>query len=99
MAQPKRIGNIVAELVARRGYARVMAATSCAEAWASAAGPVFTKFSRAGSIKRGVLEVFVANSTMMQEMTFQKTALVKKLIELMPDEQIRDVKFRVGSIS
>lgn len=99
MAQPKRIGSVVAELIARRGYARVQAATSCADAWASAAGPQLLKFSRAGGIKRGALEVMVANSTMMQEMTFQKAALVKKLAELLPDENIRDVKFRVGPIS
>jgi len=99
MAPPKRIGSIVAELVARRGYARVVAATTFAEAWATAAGPQLVKFSRAGTVKRGVLEVFVANSTMMQEMTFQKVSLVKKLVELMPDEQIRDVKFRVGPVN
>jgi hypothetical protein len=98
MAQPKRIGNIVAELIARRGYARVQAAASCTEAWATAAGPQLLKFSRAGAIKRGVLEVLVANSTMLQEMTFQKVKLVKKLAELLPDENIRDVKFRVGPI-
>ena len=99
MASPKRIGNIVADLIARRGYARVIAATTCADAWATAAGPQLVKFSRAGAIKRGVLEVMVANSTMMQEMTYQKTSLIKKLTELMPDENIRDVKFRVGPVS
>ena len=99
MAQPKRIGSIVAELIARRGYARVQAATTCADAWAAAAGPQLVKFSRAGAIKRGVLEVLVANSTMLQEITFQKTSIVKKLIELMPDENIRDVRFRVGPIT
>lgn len=99
MAQPKRIGNIVAELVARRGYARVQAATTSAEVWAVVAGPQLIRFSRAGAIKRGVLEVQVANSTMLQEMTFQKTAMLKKLAELLPNENIREIKFRVGPIT
>jgi len=99
MAQPKRIGSIVADLVARRGYARVIAANTCGEAWAQAAGPQLVKFSRPGNINRGVLEVLVANSTMLQEMTFQKAAIVKRLIELLPEENIKDVKFKVGSIS
>lgn len=99
MAHPQRIGSIVADLIARRGYARVIAATTCAEAWATAAGPQLVKFSRPGAIKRGVLEVLVANSTMLQEMTFQKKALVQKLVELLPDEKIKDVKFRVGPIA
>lgn len=98
MAQPKRIGSIVADLVARRGYARMIAATTCREAWAMAAGPQLVKFSRPGEIRRGVLEVLVANSTMLQEITFQKATILQKLIELLPDEKIRDVKFRVGPI-
>ena len=98
MAQPKRIGSIVADLIARRGYARVQAATTCAEAWATAAGPQLIRFSRAGDVKRGVLEVMVANSTMMQEMTFQKAMLLKRITELLPDENIRDLRFRVGPL-
>jgi hypothetical protein len=86
------------DLIARRGYARLQAATNCAEAWALAAGPQLVKFSRAGAIRRGVLEVLVANSTMLQEITYQKATIVKKLVELLPDEKIRDVKFRVGPI-
>lgn len=99
MAQPKRIGNIVAELVARRGYARVQAATTCSEAWSAVAGPQLIKFSRVGAIKRGVLEVLVANSTMLQEMTFQKATMVKRLAELLPEENIREIKFRIGPVN
>jgi predicted nucleic acid-binding Zn ribbon protein len=98
MAPPKKIGSIVADLVARRGYARVISAATCSEAWAAAVGPQLVQFSRAGEIRRGVLEVRVANSTMLQEITFQKAVILKKLIELLPDEKLRDVKFRVGPI-
>jgi predicted nucleic acid-binding Zn ribbon protein len=99
MAQPRRIGNIVADLVARRGYARIQATATFSEAWQEAAGVQLGKFSRAGAVKRGVLEVQVANSTMVQEMTFQKAMLLKKLAALAPDENIRDLKFRVGPIT
>jgi hypothetical protein len=98
MAQPKKIGSIMAELVARRGYARVFAASECSEAWAAAVGPQLVPFTRVGAIRRGVLEVLVANSTMLQEITFQKSAILKKLSELLPDENLRDVKFRVGPV-
>jgi predicted nucleic acid-binding Zn ribbon protein len=98
MAQPKKIGSIVADLVARRGYARVISATTCNEAWVAAAGPQLARFTRVGTVRRGVLEVLVANSTMLQEITFQKVAILNKLIELLPDEKLHDVKFRVGQI-
>jgi predicted nucleic acid-binding Zn ribbon protein len=95
---PKAIGNILAELMARRGYAQVQAASQCTEAWREAAGELLSRHSRAVQIKRGVLEVMCSNSTMLQEMSFQKAALLKRLAELLPQDQIRDLKFRVGSI-
>lgn len=54
--------------------------------------------ARAGQVRRGVLEVLVANSTVMQELSFEKTRLVARLAELVPEEKIRDLKFRVGTI-
>jgi len=98
MSKPKPIGNILAELLARRGYARVQAGGLSAAAWQAAAGELVSAYTRAGQVRRGVLEVFVSNSTLMQEMSFQKAALLKKLAELAPDENIRDLKFRVGPI-
>ena len=38
--------------------------------------------TRAGQVRRGVLEVLVANSTLVQELGFQKAALVARLAEL-----------------
>jgi predicted nucleic acid-binding Zn ribbon protein len=98
VSKPKAIGNILAELLARRGYARVQSGGSCGAAWSEAAGEDIAAHSRAGQIRRGVLEVLVANSTLVQELSFEKTRLLKKLDELVPDEKIRDLKFRVGPI-
>ena len=95
---PKAIGNILAELMARRGYAQMQSASACAEAWTEAAGELLARHSRATQIKRGVLEVICSNSTMVQEMSFQKAGLLKRLGELLPHDQIRDLRFRVGSI-
>ncbi len=98
MSRPKAIGNILAELLARRGYARVQSEGTCGAAWTQAAGDAIAAHSRAGQVRRGVLEVQVRNSTLVQELTFEKTRLIAKLAELAPDEKIRDLKFRVGII-
>jgi predicted nucleic acid-binding Zn ribbon protein len=98
MSKPKAIGNILSELLARRGYARVQAGGQCAEAWKEAAGASLASASRAGQVRRGVLEVLVQNSTLVQELSFEKIRLLSKLAELVPDENIRDLKFRVGPI-
>src|SRR3954469_15697813 len=98
MAQPKRIGDILSQLMARRGYARTMAADNYAEAWQAAVGEKLVKFTRAGQIRRNVLEVIVANSTMLQELGFQKAAILAKLQALLPDENLRDLKFKIGQV-
>ena len=60
---PKPIADILAQLIARRGYAREQSAAAFAEAWTRSRRRAAGASSRArGSIKRGVLEVIVANS-------------------------------------
>lgn len=94
---PQKAADILAQLMARRGYARVQAAAVAEEAWAKAVGERLAAHSHAGPIKRGVLEVLVANSAVMQELTFEKKRVLKKLAAELPDEKINDVKFRVGT--
>ena len=42
--------------------------------------------------------VVVANSALIQEWTFQKPTLVKALVRFLPDQQIKDLRFRLGAI-
>lgn len=89
----------MAQLMARRGYARERAAAGFDEAWRSAAGEIIARSTRVGLIRRGALEVLVANSALMQELTFQKSALLEKLKRLLPDEKFTGLRFKVGAIS
>jgi predicted nucleic acid-binding Zn ribbon protein len=95
---PQRIDDIFAELLFRRGYARELTAASFAQAWAEAVGPQWAAASRAGQLKRGVLEVFVENSTLLQELTFQKQALLAALAGRLPEQGISDLRFRLGAM-
>jgi predicted nucleic acid-binding Zn ribbon protein len=96
---PQRIGDVLAELMARRGYARVQSGAACADAWRQAAGETLAANSRATQVRRGVLEVLVSHSTLAQEIGFQKQELIQRLAELLPDENIRDLKLRVGRVT
>jgi predicted nucleic acid-binding Zn ribbon protein len=95
---PQAIGNVLSELMSRRGYARVQSAAAYDAAWREAAGPLAAAYTRVGQLRRGTLEVVVANSTLVQELGFQKQALLRDLAELLPDEGIDNVRFRVGNI-
>ena len=52
--------------------------------------------SRPGRIKQGVLDVFVANSTANQELTFRRREIVKKLAAVLPEHSITDLRLRVS---
>ena len=95
---PQRIGDVLSELMARRGYARVQAGQAYEAAWNAAAGPLAAQYSRVGALRRGTLEVTVANSTLIQEFVFQKSEILKSLAERLPDQGIKDLRFRLGAI-
>lgn len=95
---PQTIGNVLSELMARRGFARVQSTAACEDAWRQAAGEMVAKYTSVGALRRGTLEIVVANSTLVQELGFQKTALLKRLADLLPDEGIKNLRFKVGSI-
>lgn len=84
--------------MARRGYAQVEAAGQRDEAWKVAVGTQMAPHSRLGNIRRGVVEVTVCNSAVLQELTFRKTELIKKIATALPDQKIRDMRFRVGTM-
>ena len=95
--RPKRIDNVIAQVVQRRGYAQVRATGDREEAWQTAVGEVASA-TRVGALRRGNLEILVANSLLMQELTFRKEELITKLQTALPDAGIKQLRFRVGQI-
>lgn len=95
----KKMGDVVGQLLVKRGYANVQQASSLEALWNAAVGERFVLQSKAGQVKRGVLEVIVSNSAVMQELTFSKAKLIKALATTAADHQIKDIRFRVGKLT
>ena len=91
---PQKVGQVVSELMTQSGFARAHA-TAMEKVWREAVGDEAARWTRPGKIRRGVLEVAVANSTMVQELVFQKAELLTSIRRLWPDTPIRDLRFRV----
>ncbi len=101
--QPVPIAEIVADLMARRGFARVRSVEMLERAWTRVvavleAGNLIIQHTQVGSIRQGRLEVIVDHSALIQELEFQKATLLKSLTEQLPDEKIRELRFRLGTI-
>ncbi len=94
--RPKPIGEVLSRLMARRGYAQVQQSSDLQAAVGKAVGKSLAKHCRPGKLSRGVLEIHVRNSSVLQELTFQKKQVLGKLTQA--EGKIRDLKFRVGQI-
>lgn len=95
---PKQVREALSQLLSKRGYAQIQTASACETAWREAVGPKMAADTRPGNVKRGVLEVLVRNSSVLQALAFEKARIIKSLTKLLPNHQIRDLRFRVGAI-
>ena len=100
---PAKMDRLVSELLTRRGYARVKAASQLTKIWEDVVGKRIAGMTTAGTIWRGMLEVTCNNSAVMQELAFQKHTLVTKLNKNMGNKEnntnqhIKDLKLRVAA--
>lgn len=97
--QPRKAADIVAQLFAKKGYGATKTDSTLREAWTQAAGPGLARFSEPGAIRRGKLEVTVANSAMMQELTFEKDRLLRAMQQALPDARIDEIRLKIGKVS
>jgi hypothetical protein len=92
---PVSIGRVMSRLMARAGYDREQATAGLATAWAEAAPATLRAASQPGLVRRGVLEVFVSHSALVQEFGFHKQAVLARLRELLPEAGITDIRCRL----
>lgn len=96
---PKPVSEVLGELFAARGYGRLLAQKELEEAWNAAVGEPDCRQTRIGEVRRGVLNVTVAHSTLLEELAaYQKPALLAALRQHAPATLIHDIRFRVGPI-
>lgn len=95
----KKMGDVISQLLVKRGYANVQQANTLDALWNAAVGQRFASQTKACQVKRGVLEVMVSNSAVMQELVFVKAKLIKTLTTTAAEHQIKDIRFRVGKLA
>lgn len=96
--EPQRIADVMAGLMARKGYGRIEGTEQTRLAWATAAGEKLSAQTRPGNVRRGVLEIFVRNSTALQELNFQRKQILQRFQKLLPELKVRDLRLRIGAI-
>lgn len=96
---PKPLSDILGDLFAARGFSRLRARKELEDAWNAAVGEPAWRQTRLGEVRRGVLNVTVGHSALLEELAaFRKPALLAALRDAAPGSVIHDVRFRVGSL-
>jgi hypothetical protein len=95
---PENLGEILGGLFTSRGWGRKNDRVKLEGAWAEAAGPQLLKDTRVTVVRRGVMEIEVKNSVLMQELAqYHKRGLLGKLRKLLPSLTLTDLKFKAGA--
>ena len=95
---PRKAGDLLSQLISRRGFTQNQFNEELQGAWQAAVGKRFSDKTRATVIKRGTLEVLVDSSPAMQQLAFSKSLLLEKMQTELPDARIKAIRFRVGRI-
>jgi len=93
---PKSIGHIVGRLLARTGYDAQQGRERLEAAWPRVVPESLGSRSRPGRVRRGVLEILVSHSAVVQELGFHKADVIRRLAEIVPDEAITDIRCRLS---
>jgi hypothetical protein len=95
---PERLGEILSRLFTARGWGRRQGRLHLEKAWEDVIGPEHLAHTRVAGLRRGVLEVEVANAVLLQELAhFHKRRLLEQLRGRLTGTTLTDLRFRAAS--
>lgn len=95
---PEPVGEVLSRLFTARGWGRRQGRLHLASAWAEAVGPDFAPQTRVLNLRRGILEIEVANAILLQELAhFHKRRVLDHLQQRLTGTTVKELRFRVGS--
>ncbi|MBY0524993.1 MAG: DUF721 domain-containing protein [Gemmataceae bacterium] len=96
---PELLGEVLSRLFTARGWGRQQERLRLEEAWAEAVGAEHARHTSVAGLRRGILEVVVANASLLQELAhFHKRRLLAQLRQRLPKNPITDLRFRAGVV-
>lgn len=97
-SHPHKIGNVLARLVSRRGYAQICTLDAQEKAWQKVVGTELASVTQFAKLSRGTLHIVAANSLLIQELMYRKEELLASLQRALPEAGVKQLRFKVGKI-
>lgn len=95
----KTASELINYLLSRKGFIQTQSKTELADGWRVAAGQKWQSKTMVGNLRRGVLEIVVESSAAHQQLKFIKKQLLNSMQNQLPQNKIRDIRFRIGNIN
>jgi predicted nucleic acid-binding Zn ribbon protein len=90
---PEKIGSIVENILAERGYLTICKEYEVVEAWPRIAGERLARVTECRNVENGILYVKVFTASWRQEITYFKRQLIKRIHEETGCTSIREIVF------
>ena len=97
--KPAQLGNILRQVVRKKGLAEESSQKELSEIWARTAGERVASKSFVRKLRSGVLEIGVSNGAILEELNcYLKHDLLPDIQKLHPDPPVTSLKFvRINS--
>ena len=94
--RPKTLKSVINRVMAKKGYGHQQTNNQIAEAWSEVVPDGLGGMTRVAQVRRGVLEIYVNNPMVLQQMGFLQRDLLKKLQQRLKDTPIKSLRFKLG---
>lgn len=96
--RPQKARDILGRLLARKGYAQQLAQDELHTAWQNLIPSQWQTQTQVGNLNRGTLEIVVTSTALRQRLEFERQNLLKQLQQLLPQNKIKEIRFRIGNL-
>lgn len=94
-ARVQKMSSLVSQLMSRRGYAQIAVGDEFQATIGAAVGEQLSAAISVGNVKKGVLQLYAADSVTLQELNFQKRKILKRIQQDLPQSKVTDLRFRI----
>jgi len=91
----RRMGTLVSQVMAQRGYGQRSTGDQLQNVVSGAVSPHLRSSLRVGNLRSGVLYIYASDSVTLQQLTFEKRTILRRLQAEMPGSCIADLRLRV----
>jgi len=94
-----RLRSALDRFVVRTGLSTQISTSELERVWETVLGPAKAGMTSVGAVRRGVLQVTVGNSGLLEELElFRKAEILKRIRSSPVGSKVRDIRFRIGRV-